>query len=431
MKSVFLSAIISLLIANVAICKTLRSVLSENDIDLKNIDIADVDRNITSYAVLNNPKMFCIAYYLDNYLNFLENKLYVNLLEKEQNKWIQNELNVKTLIPDKPYFHPGSIVKVTYSKNYVYLITHKNPSAGYTLILSNELEFQGALYGRLLATFDNGTIVYHNSQVHFAPTHYAEISIYNPLTKVNRKIYPIKPYQKVRLEHIKKVKAAYDKLGEDWFRCHNHHMNPELFNNHLIGKVAIDNGTNSLAFTIAYDNKDYWSEEGKLKLRSFRELQSRFAKVGVKEPLSDYLFISLYEDLMRTKRFWKTQDTVLKLFEDDPELHRMLQDAFKSEREKGENWRKHFISLDSNWENPEFWKKISGKIAVPPEYTKVVYIYQNAHIDKGITYKEILLSYLKKRYGDIFISEYLEPKLLKEIFKNKVALHATRCLRFG
>ena len=116
-------------------------------------------------------------------------------------------------------------------------------------------------------------------------------------------------------------------------------------------------------------------------------------------------------------RFWKTQDTVLKLFEDDPELHRMLQDAFKSEREKGENWRKHFISLDSNWENPEFWKKISGKIAVPPEYTKVVYIYQNAHIDKGITYKEILLSYLKKRYGDISISEYLEPKLLKEIFK--------------
>ena len=160
------------------------------------------------------------------------------------------------------------------------------------------------------------------------------------------------------MEHIRKVNAAYYKLGKDWFRNHNHHMNPELFNNSLKGEVAIDNDTKSLAFVIAYDNKDYWPEEDKLKLRSFRELHRRLKKHEINARLSDWFFISLYEDLAKIRRL-KTQNAVLKFFDDEPELREMLLLAFETEKEKGENWRKYFVSLDDKWENPETWKEIS------------------------------------------------------------------------
>ncbi len=67
-------------------------------------------------------------------------------------------------------------------------------------------------------------------------------------------IYPMKPYQKIRLEHIKKVKEAYNKLGKDWLREKNHHLDPELFDNYVKDDVAINNSTHSLAFVICYDN---------------------------------------------------------------------------------------------------------------------------------------------------------------------------------
>jgi hypothetical protein len=116
--------------------------------------------------------------------------------------------------------------------------------------LSNDLKFQDALYGWVLAIFDDEIVVYNNSQVHFAPTYHAEISIYNPDTKKTQMIYPMKPYQKIRLEHIKKVKEAYDK----WLKEGNPPGDPELFDNYVKSDVAINNSTHSLAFVICYDN---------------------------------------------------------------------------------------------------------------------------------------------------------------------------------
>ena len=75
---------------------------------------------------------------------------------------------------------------------------------------------------------------------------------------------------KKRLKHIKKVNEAYNNLGEDWFRNHNHHMNPELFNSSLKrDKIKISDSTNSLAFIIAYDNKDYFDNEIEFKTNNF------------------------------------------------------------------------------------------------------------------------------------------------------------------
>lgn len=288
---------------------TLRTVLIENGIDTENIDMSDIDKNINSYDVLNDPKMFCIAYYLGDGSGGLGNELYVRLYKKDENKWLYKVLNVEELTE----YGWGSIIDIQYSKDHVYLSAHLTPSAEITYILSNDLKFQDALYGWILAIFDNETIVYHNSQVHFAPTYHAEISIYNPITKKTRMIYPMKPYQNIRLEDIKKVKEAYDK----WLKKGNDHGDPELFDNSVKGDVAINNSTHSLAFVISYENEE-------------------------------------------------------------------ISEAFPEE--------------------------------TTPKTMDVVYIYKNVNNGKKIKYKEVLLSDLKEKYGDIPISEYLKSKKLKEIF---------------
>jgi len=305
---------------------TLRTVLTENGIDTENIDIPNIDKVIRDYDVLDDPKMFCIAYYLGG-SNRLEGKLYIHLYRKDEDKWLYGVLDLDTLIVKLrgtyliqedfvAKYVVGSIWRIHSSKDHIYIFGDINPSAGTTLVLSSDLKYQDAFYGWVLAIFDDETVVYYNSQMHFAPTYYAEISIYNPSTKKTQMIYPMKPYQKIRLEHIKKVKEAYDAIGKDWFREHNHHMNPELFNNYL-GEVAINNNTHSLAFVICYDN-----------------------------------------------------------FE--------ISEAFPEE--------------------------------TIPKTTDVVYIYKNVSNGKKIKYKEVLLSNLREKYGDIPISEYLKSKKLKEIF---------------
>ena len=297
---------------------TLRSVLIENSIDTKNTDVSDIDKIIKDYYVLNDPKMFCIAYYLyddfiiyDDGLKGLGDKLYIRLYKKDENKWFYGVLDLETLIVKHfvAKLVVGSITWIHSSKDHIYIFGHISPSAGTTLVLSNDLKYQDAFYGWVLAIFDDETVVYYNNQVHFAPTQYVEISIYNPNTKQSQKIHPMKPYQKIRLEHIEKVKEAYNKLG-------NHgNPDPELFDNSLKHNVAINNSTHSLAFVISYDNEEM------------------------------------------SKAFSETTET-----------------------------------------------------------NDVVYVYKNVNNGKEITYKEILLSDLKAKYGDIPISEYLEPERLDEIF---------------
>jgi bla regulator protein BlaR1 len=238
--------------------KTLRDVLNENNIGTEDADISFIDKAVTGYSVLNDPKVFCIAFYLNSKPRPF-NEIYVKLFDKKQNKWTQQRIDFET-VRAVSRFGPGSIVGVTHALDYVYLKIHRTPSACYTLVLTKDLKFHNVLYGWPLKAFDDGTLVYHNSQVHFAPTHSAEISIYNPHTKIDKKIYPSKPYSKIRTDHIRKVKAAYEKTGTDWFRINNHHMDPERFNNHLRGEVAIDNEKRSLSFVIGYNNKDFGGE---------------------------------------------------------------------------------------------------------------------------------------------------------------------------
>jgi hypothetical protein len=393
--------------------ETLKEVLRANGVDWRMVPISNVEKDVTSHGVLNDSRYFCMAYSLATGTPSLPNKLNVARYDKSNKTWSQNELNLETLIQNKP-LQPGSVARISQSGEYLYLDTHINPSAGRLLVLSNDLKFHDTVDGWSSGFFKDGTMVYHHSQVHFAATHSVELSIYNPRAKTSKKIYPLKPYQGIRLQHIRKVKEAYAKRGENWFREHNHPMDPELFNCFVSGTVITNDNTHSLAFVIGYDNKEYWSDEEVLKLESFRELRKGLENREIKVPLPDDLFGSLAEDLLKARRSDK-QEEVLDLLRGDRELCDMLEGIVKTDRRPGEEERGYLISLNKNWENPEVWKRLAQRVRVPEEVTEVVYICRNVK-SGNLMYKELLLEDVRNRFGDKPLSAYLEPGLLDQMF---------------
>ena len=142
------------------------------------------------------------------------------------------------------------------SGRYVHLSFHMNPSAERLLVLSRDLKLRRELYGWELATLPNARIVYQQSQVHFAPTHSLEVSVFDPTTLKEKHIYPPKPYQPVRTNFIERVARAYKERGDAWFREHNHHMDPELFDSVVVGAVSVDASGRSLSFTVRFGDTD-------------------------------------------------------------------------------------------------------------------------------------------------------------------------------
>src|SRR5437867_11113123 len=147
----------------------------------------------------------------------------------------------------------GSISKILPAKAYLYISTHLNPSAGNMFVLTRDLKVQRELYGYPEAVLASDSIVFHNSQIHFAPTHIAELSVYDPIREIEIRIYPPMKPDAARLDFIGRVRAAYAARGADWFRINNHHMDPERFDSSLVALV-VDETAHTLSFLVRYDN---------------------------------------------------------------------------------------------------------------------------------------------------------------------------------
>ncbi len=247
MKIVGLAVLITALFVTPLWSTTLRDVLKEHGFDY--VPLMDLDLPILGQEISDTEDFFSVGYFIYG----ADPEIHVALFDRKKLQWFETKLNLR----EPEYcFGSSAITGIQYSKIFVHLETHINPSAGCTLIFTKELQFRKALYGWPLAMFDDETVVYHNSEVHFAPTHPATISIYNPVTKSGRKIYPLKPYQRIRLGHIEKMRHFYS--DENWCREKNHHCDPESFDD-SIGDLEINNKTDTLIFQAQFSG-DYWKD---------------------------------------------------------------------------------------------------------------------------------------------------------------------------
>jgi hypothetical protein len=118
------------------------------------------------------------------------------------------------------------------------------------VVIDKNVETVSILFGWLLTVLPDDSVIYYRSQVHFAPTHPAELWIYDRDGR-DRKLYPDPPYQPVRQAYIQTVKRIYAEKGEKWFQENNHHGNPELFDAAITDVVA-NAATESVAFIITF-----------------------------------------------------------------------------------------------------------------------------------------------------------------------------------
>ena len=145
-----------------------------------------------------------------------------------------------------------SVVAVQRTERHVVVDTHVNPSAGYIVVLTRDLAPVTTLPGWTLRLLSDGTILYHRSSVHFAPTHWAEVWTWNPVTRREARLYPNAPWDSVRRAYVDTVRAIYRRAGADWFRANNHHMDADRFDTRLGDTIVVASSGRTLAFSITF-----------------------------------------------------------------------------------------------------------------------------------------------------------------------------------
>jgi hypothetical protein len=310
--------VVLLFTARICLAETLRELLQREGIPSGECRSEDLEKQVTSGTAADlEGARFVATYVQEGDSSVLPDEFYLFRLDRQSGiwstgvlKWPEPELGgtdgrVKSC-------QGGSLMRVDASDNFIYVDGHITPSASCTMVVTRDLKFHGTFAGWVVGRFKGDTLVYQHSQIHFAPTHYVELSLYDSASRTSRKIYPFKPYQAVRQAYIAEVQAVYDRccpqLAADGRvlplrevcgpQFGNHHCNAELFDNSLKGPVETDLLTDSLAFWTTFDDVTQehpvvlyvfrnLSDPKKLQYREF--LQDDLIRLFDEHPLSEYL----------------------------------------------------------------------------------------------------------------------------------------------
>jgi hypothetical protein len=405
-RLVLIAAITSLTCGALA-AETLRDVLRAQKAPGAEQLLPNLDKPITSYQVLDDAKNFLIAYYVDDGSGALKGPLIISRFERAARKWQTGEIS-RTVLEGESCL--GSAIGAQSVGDRIYLEMHINPSASCMLVLSPDLAVKKVLSGWFLA---DGRVVYHNNEIHFAPVHAAELSLFDPRTNQDIKIYPRKPFQSIRAAHIEKIRAFYDRK-DDWCNAHNNPCDPEWFDSDILGDVATNDKTDSLAFVVQFDNTSFWSEAERTKLDAFREMR-HYLREHPGATL-DALLPYFYADLGRIGRL-NQKPAVLALFPAGNELRNFLTAAFEAKESAPENLQEFARRFGPQWGSEPLRKQFLQAIETLPEFTTVLYVYRNFSHPDSIEYRELLLDDWKSRFGDAPPAKALETDTLRRIFE--------------
>ena len=334
-----------------------------------------LDRDVKSYGVLDDATNFHLFFHTGS-----SDELNAWRYDKRKGGWLQ-----KTFEPPRH----GSIINVTGSRSFLFVKTHLTPSAGDTLVFTRDLDYREALHGWPLAVFGEDQLVWQHSMVHFAPVHAAEVSLYDPRTGERQQIYPLKPFPPVREAHIERITSARKAApGPD--------LDYEWFTNHVWGDVVVNNDSRSLAFEIAFDNKEYLSERDKLRIEVFRDYRRRGGGGPSRE-----LLTGIGSDLRRLRGMDREREA-LELFEGKA---RMMAQALA----EGD------VDVDVA---PEVWQQFVDLANGPREFTRVVYVFRNVSADEPVDCREVPLADVRRLCGrSDTAAACLEPEALARVFR--------------
>jgi hypothetical protein len=243
--------------------QTLRDAMAQRQIPLAEVNLANLDQKITSGAELDDASQFVIAYYLDDSSALLKPPLYIHRFDRKSATWQSGVLGEAAAGESQiasPCF--GAVLDIIPLDDQLILETHINPSAGCILIVSKDLKLLSELNGWVLGHFDDATIFYHRSQVHFATVHPAEIAAYNEKSKREFTLFPPKPDSPVRARLAAELREFF-RTHRDYCRKANDPCDPETFDSEVKEKVALDEREHAAAFAVSYELQGYGQDENK------------------------------------------------------------------------------------------------------------------------------------------------------------------------
>lgn len=170
---------------------TLRQELQKHRVTAE--DVPDADRRITSYAMSATEEWAGIAYYWHTGSDRLPNELRISTLDRKTGSWRS------TIVPAEAR-NGGAVDRIRRESGFVYLDLHVNPSAGEIIVLNDRLDVKGQLAGLSGPVLSDGRLVYQNNMVHFAPAHPASVSLFDPRSGEDVRLYPAKaePFKRPR-----------------------------------------------------------------------------------------------------------------------------------------------------------------------------------------------------------------------------------------
>ncbi len=245
------TAALLLALPRLASGQTLREVLHEFELPLGPGGPSGLDRRITSYSAENWADLFVIAFYAPvSDRSALPDTLRVSAFDRRTMTWSHTLLERRrTLAPE---WDVGSVLDIQHSADRIFLETHTNPSAGTVIVLTRSLQPVAALDGWLLKLLPTGRVFYHRSMPHFVATHPAELWTWDPRSGRDSRVYPGEPYDSIRLRYIAATRAGYQRLGEPWFREHNHPMDAEHFGSSIRSRIRSDDSGTTVVFLMQF-----------------------------------------------------------------------------------------------------------------------------------------------------------------------------------
>jgi hypothetical protein len=129
-------------------------------------------------------------------------------------------------------------------QRYIHAPCRIGPSSQQLFVFALDGRLQGSAFGWELVTLPNDFIVYHDSETLSAATHPLGISVFDPATGNDKKIYPPLPYQPVRQAFIDRVAGTY--------RSRNESVDPAQFDSQLEGNVQVETAHKTITFDVRY-----------------------------------------------------------------------------------------------------------------------------------------------------------------------------------
>jgi hypothetical protein len=226
---------------------TFGAVLEQARVNTRFLDSSEFARRFNSGAVENARDVFIAAFYDAAPADTIPDTLRVYVLEKITREWRVAAVPRDQRVQRDSFIELGAVMRIRHTPAQIYIDTHVSPSAGAILVLTHNLRPVTALRGWTLAVLAEDRLVYHRSMVHFAPTHSAELAVYDPRTRKDTVVIPGHESGSIRERYVELVRTSWAMTGAEWFRQNNHHMDPERFDSALRDTLVVSESRQAFA----------------------------------------------------------------------------------------------------------------------------------------------------------------------------------------